>query len=392
VDDADMFSIPVVDPGAQRRIEKLIRRIHPTCPVHIFRKPIIERKTRTFIDHFPGTVMFAVKSNPDDDVLLAMLRAGLTTFDAASIEEIRLIKRFSPSARIHFMHTVKSREAIREAYFDHQVRVFVIDTLDELHKILHETNLANDLEIFVRMALPKNKEAAVDFSAKFGATAKGSAFLLHEARLVCSKLGLMFHPGTQSTNPDIFYSGIKMASDIIIRSGVTVDALDVGGGFPVPYPGQDIPPLSRYIDRIKSAVEDFGLSHLDLYCEPGRALCAEAGLLVVRIEQRKDKTLYLNDGIYGGLIEAAKWAGEFRFPVSLVSRHPDLVPDNAPFIPFRFCGPTCDSLDRMKGPFPLPAHAAEGDWIIISMNGAYSQCCRTNFNGFGLHKVMMVDF
>lgn len=62
--------------------------------------------------------MFAVKSNPDDDVLLAMLRAGLTTFDAASIEEIRLIKRFSPSARIHFMHTVKSREAIREAYFD----------------------------------------------------------------------------------------------------------------------------------------------------------------------------------------------------------------------------------------------------------------------------------
>ncbi len=383
---------PAIDPNIQTLVSKLVRRLQPTCPVHLFRKTIIHQKTEEFLSLFPGQVMFAVKSNPDENVILEMVRAGLHIFDAASIEEIRLIRRLVPQARIHFMHTIKSREAIREAYFDHQVRVFVIDTIDELHKILHETGLANDLEIYVRMALPKNKEAAVDFSIKFGATAKGASFLLHEARLVAARLGLMFHPGTQSTNPENFKRGIRQAAEIIARSGVTVDALDIGGGFPAPYLGQQVPPLSAFIDEIKSAIAETGLGHLDLYCEPGRALCAEAGLLVVRIEQRKDKSLYLNDGVYGGLIEAAKWAGELRFPVTLISRHPELIQKNGELVPFRFFGPTCDSLDKMKGPYYLPSYAAEGDWVVIWINGAYSNACRTDFNGFGQHKIMMVEF
>lgn len=387
-----VFSTPAVQRDVSSRIERLVSKLHPSHPVHLFRRPVLTRKAQEFLSQFPGTVMYAVKCNPDEDVILSLAAAGIATFDAASIDEVRLVRRLVPHARIHFMHTVKSREAIREAYFDHGVRVFVIDTLDELHKIVHETQLANDLEIFVRLALPKNKEANVDFSAKFGATPKGAAFLLYEARLVCAKLGIMFHPGTQSTNPEVFARGIGLVSEVIRRAGVQVDELDVGGGFPAPYPGQDVPSLSVFMDVIRRAIKDYQLEGLPLYCEPGRALTAEAGLLVVRVEQRKDKALYLNDGVYGGLVEAAKWQGGVRFPVQLVSRHPDLVASSDKTEEFRFCGPTCDSLDMMKGPFVLPDHVAEGDWIVVGLSGAYTNACRTDFNGFGLSKSLLVDF
>ncbi|MDY0029635.1 MAG: type III PLP-dependent enzyme [Pseudobdellovibrionaceae bacterium] len=374
------------------QIRDLVLAHRPVHPLHILRKPALTNQAKRFIDGFSGTVMFAVKSNPHEDVIRTLISAGVTCFDAASIEEVRLIRRISQDVRIHFMHTVKTREAIREAYFDHQVRAFVIDTLDELHKILHETELASDLTIFVRLALPKNKDATVDFSVKFGATPKGAALLLHEARLVCPRLGIMFHPGTQSSNPEIFLKGLSVVADVVKRARVKVDCLDVGGGFPAPYPHKIIPDLSLFFQFIHDGVTAHGFEELDLYCEPGRALVAEAGLLVARVELRKDKTLYLNDGVYGGLIEAAKWAGEFVFPVMCIPQDGTDVPKDAELIPFRFCGPTCDSLDMMKGPFFLPEHIQEGDWILIGMNGAYSNACRTNFNGFGQHKFISVDF
>jgi len=387
-----VFSTPALERDVSSRVEKLVHKIHPAHPVHLFRRPVLTQKAHDFLSQFSGTVMYAVKCNPDEGVIITLAEAGITTFDAASIDEVRLVRRLVPDARIHFMHTVKSREAIREAYFDHGVRVFVTDTIDELHKIVHETQLANDLEIFVRLALPKNKEATVDFSAKFGATPKGAAFLLHEARLVCSKLGLMFHPGTQSTNVDVFARGIALAAEVIRRAGVKVDALDVGGGFPAPYPGQEVAPLSAFMDVIRQAVQDHHLEDLPFYCEPGRALTAEAGLLVVRVEQRKDKALYLNDGVYGGLVEAAKWQGAVRFPVHLVPKHPDFVVPSEKCEEFRFCGPTCDSLDMMKGPFMLPDYVAEGDWIVVGLSGAYTNACRSDFNGFGLSRTMLIDF
>lgn len=372
-------------------IDKLVRKLNPSYPLHLFSASTLRENARTFTTLFPGTVMYAVKSNPDEDVLRSLLEGGISTFDAASIDEVRLVRRLSPSARIHFMHTVKSREAIREAYFDHGVRVFVTDTLDELHKILHETDLANDLEIYVRLALPKNKEATVDFSAKFGASPKGASLLLHEARLVASRLGIMFHPGTQSINPDVYARGIALCAEVIRSSGVKVDAIDVGGGFPAAYPGTTLRPLSEYMETIATAIAYNDLQSLTLYCEPGRALVANAGYLVVRVEQRKDKALYLNDGVYGGLTEAARWQGDFRFPVHLIARHPDLAKPNPAMMAFRFCGPTCDSLDMMRGPFELPSSVTEGDWILVGHTGAYSNACRTDFNGFGHHRTLMID-
>lgn len=386
-------------PTAEQKILSLVAELRPAAPLHIFRKPILMKRAYEFLELFPGDVMYAVKCNPHEVVLETLVEAGIRVYDAASIDEVRLVKRLAPQAKIHFMHTVKSREAIREAYFTHNVRVFVIDSLAELHKIVHETDLAGDLEIFVRLALSKNKEALVDFSSKFGASAKECVKLLREARLVSAKIGLMFHPGTQSTNPEIYKRGIETAAEIIRKSGVLVDALDVGGGFPAPYLGSNTPAFVDYITEIKHAIAANRLDSLKLYCEPGRALTAESGLLVVRVEQRRGKSLYINDGVYGGLIEAAKWAGELRFPVTFLSQDAQPLAGclddtlcDAAFTEFRFCGPTCDSLDMMRGPFLLPDIIREGDMIIIHLTGAYSNACRTTFNGFKDFNVISVDF
>lgn len=386
-----VYSVPLLSENVDlnHRIDDVVARLKPPIPLHILNLEKLAKKSKEFKRLFRGTVMYAVKCNPTKDVIKTIAKSGIKTFDAASIEEVRLVRKWVPTAKIHFMHTVKSREAIREAYFDHGVRVFVLDSFDELHKIVHETNLAPDLELYIRLALPKNKAAAMDFSVKFGATPEIAAELLREARLVSVKLGIMFHPGSQSKNTEVFRKGIGIAADVIKKSGVAVDAIDVGGGFPVSYPQQDIAPLSDYIATIHKAVDDFGLSNLDLYCEPGRALVAEAGKLIIRVELRKDNVLYLNDGVYGGLVEAASFQGGFIYPLRLIRKEGDKG-DEDTLMSFRFCGPTCDSVDMMAGPFILPADIAEGDWIEVGMTGAYSISCRTNFNGFGKHQTIIL--
>lgn len=376
--------VPSLSPDIwSEEIPNIVRTLSPQYPVHILRPDKIQERARAFLSLFPGTVMYAVKCNPDKVVLQTLYKSGIKTFDVASIEEVRLVRKTLPKARLHFMHTVKSPEAIREAYFQHGVRVFVLDTLAELYKIMQATDLANDLDLFVRIALPKNTQAALDFSVKFGAKPEEAPELLRQTRLVSQRCGVMFHPGSQSVSPEAFRRGIRTAAKVIKDSGVTIDALDIGGGFPVSYPGSEPAPLAEFMTEIQSAIRSAKLDKLDLYCEPGRALAAEAGSLIVRVELRKGPTLYLNDGVYGGMVEAAKWGG-FRFPCRLI--RPEDTPETEkeiPLAPFRFNGPTCDSLDMMEGPFLLPENVKIGDWIEVGNLGAYSSGIRTNFNGFG---------
>jgi ornithine decarboxylase len=361
-------------------VDDIVADLKPHQPLYILRPEQLARTAKEFTALFPGDVMYAVKCNPEKAVLQILYKNGVRSFDAASIEEVRQVAKIAPKAKIYFMHPVKSPEAIREAYTVHGVRAFVLDTQEELYKILQNTDLAADLELFVRLVLPKNDEAMVDFSSKFGVLPEGAVELLRQCRAVASRLGLCFHVGTQSTNPTVYAKAIDTAAGVIMRSGVKVDVLDLGGGFPVSYPGREHPPLAQYMKVIAEAVKDSRLEGIPLICEPGRALVAASVSLVVRVEQRRGDLLYLNDGTYGGLYDASHWAGGLRYPVRMIRKgamaHPTLTP-------FRFAGPTCDSLDMMEGPFMLPADIKTGDWIEISNAGAYSQGLRSNFNGFG---------
>jgi ornithine decarboxylase len=360
--------------------DEAILATRPQLPLYLTRPNILAQMAREFVADFPGDVVYAVKCNPEKSVLQILSRNGVKAFDVASLEEVRSLRKVAPRAKLFFMHPIKSPEAIAESYFTHNVRAFVLDSVEELEKILTHTNHADDLELFVRLTLPKNDSALIDFSCKFGAEPALAAELLRRARAVSPRIGLCLHVGTQTLDPTIYTKAIMIAGDVIRASRVTVDVLDVGGGFPVDYgDGSYVPPRSDFIAAIKSGIAKAGLEDLHLMCEPGRALVAPSASLVVRVEGRKGDCLYINDGTYGGLFDAGKQVNG-RFTVRRVSDDADTKAD---LVPFRFAGPTCDSIDMMNGPFYLPNDIKAGEWIEIKGLGGYSVAMRTNFNGFG---------
>jgi len=361
-----------------RRVDALIARLRPEEPVHCLRPATITGAARAFLAAFTGETLYAVKCNPEPAVLRALWRGGLRRFDCASIGEVRLVRSIFAEASIHVMHPVKPRAAIREAWGRHGVRDFVLDSAEELAKVLAETGgeAGAARGLVIRLALPKGG-AMYDLSGKFGAAPEEAAALLRAARPHAAKLGVSFHVGSQCLDPGAYARAVALAAQVIRESGVAVDLLDVGGGFPVAYPDIVPPPLAAFTTAIARAVAAEGLSGLELWAEPGRALVAGGTSVVVQVQHRRGDTLFVNDGVYGALSDAG--APGFRFPARLIRPGREAVTD---LLPFAFFGPTCDSADHMKGPFLLPADVAEGDWIELGQLGAYGGALRTAFNGF----------
>jgi ornithine decarboxylase len=357
-----------------------VRRLRPEEPMAICRPHRVRAAARWFLENFAGDVLYAVKANPSPWVLDALWAAGVTKFDVASEVECALVRGRFPTATLAFMHPVKSRRAIRRAYFDHGCRIFALDTQDELRKILEETDGVRDLTLVVRLAV-SNADATLPLAAKFGVSGAEAVDLIRTARAATEEdLGLSFHVGSQCMKPSAYRQALAQARALIVEAGVTVDVIDVGGGFPSIYPGMTPPPMLDFTAEIERAFEAMPVTmNCQLWAEPGRALVAEAGSIVVRVDLRKGDALYVNDGAYGNLFDAThvKWP----FPV----RHmrPDAGESRAPLSSFRLYGPTCDSIDVCEGPFHLPADVREGDFIEIGMLGAYGVAMATRFNGFG---------
>lgn len=323
--------------------------------------------------------MYAVKANPSPDLLHVLWDAGITHYDVASVAEVRLVARTLPQATLCFMHPVKSEEAISEAYWKHGVRTFSLDTMDELEKIVRATKGAADLNLLVRIRVSSD-HSKLSLAAKFGAEPDEVADLLVAARQASDALGICFHVGSQAMSPHAYAQALERVRAAIVEASVTVDIVDVGGGFPSTYPGMEPPPLSAYFDVIHRGYESLPISYsAELWCEPGRALAAEYSSLIVRVEKRRGDELYINDGAYGALFDAAHVG--WRFPVNL------LRDSTAGMTAFSFYGPTCDDLDHMAGPFLLPDDIEAGDFIEIGMLGAYGCAMRTKFNGFGAEHV-----
>jgi ornithine decarboxylase len=361
----------------------------PVQPVTLLRPHAARRAARFFVEKFPGRSLYAVKANPSPDLLRILWDAGITHYDVASIGEVRLVSETLPRAVQCFMHPVKAEEFIAEAYFEHGVKTFSLDTMDELEKIVRATSkdgiAASDLNLLVRIRVSSD-HAKLSLAAKFGAEAGEIKQLLMATRQAADALGICFHVGSQAMSPAAYAEALARVRDAIVQAAVTVDIVDVGGGFPSVYPGMEPPALENYFSVIHAGFEELPVSYSsELWCEPGRALCAEYASLVVRVEKRRGDELYINDGAYGALFDAAHIG--WRYPVRLLRETPSRVrPAN-----FSFYGPTCDDLDRMAGPFALPADVGPGDYLEIGMLGAYGCAMRTGFNGFSTAGATIVD-
>lgn len=358
--------------------------LNPVEPVTLIRPQAAARAARFFAEKFPGKSLYAVKANPSPALLRTLWDSGITHYDVASIAEVRLVSSILPDAKLCFMHPVKPEESIREAYADHGVRTFSLDTMEELEKIMRATGNATDLDLCVRLRV-SSEYAELSLASKFGVELGETKELLMATRQAADGLGICFHVGSQAMSPHAYTQAIERVRAAIVEAAVTVDIVDVGGGFPSVYPGMEPPPLEHYFDAIDRAFESLPISYsAELWCEPGRALSAEYSSLIVRVERRRGDELYINDGAYGALFDAAHLG--WRFPVALLRD----TESKADMHAFSFYGPTCDDMDHMAGPFLLPADVQPGDYIEIGMLGAYGCAMRTGFNGFGSDAVIEV--
>lgn len=364
--------------------DSAVKHLQPEQSIYTYRPQALKHATEFFRGKFRGKILYAVKTNPDEHVLKDLWAAGIRQFDAASLHEVAMVRGFFPEAEIYFMHTIKSRNAIREAYFTYGVRHFSLDCEDELNKILQETQNADDLGLHVRIAIP-NTYAELALTGKFGASLDVAPGLLKQVRAVAFHAGVCFHVGSQCMHPDAYRLAIRLAKQVVKQSGVKIDSFDVGGGFPSIYPGMTPPDMSTFFSAIHDATRDIIKQHgCELMCEPGRALVAESASAIVRVDARKGEFLYLNDGTYGSLFDAG--IPKFIFPSRLLNRSGSEDEKG-----FSFYGPTCDTLDFMQGPFMLPADVREGDYLEIGQLGAYGRTMATRFNGFSVaHQVVTV--
>jgi ornithine decarboxylase len=369
-----------------KSVDELVNQLKPTEPVYCIRKKSIQLASKFFQSKFPGKVLYAVKTNPHPIVLKALLESGITNYDVASIKEIETVKQLNPNIKCSYMHTVKSRESIKEAYFKHNIKTFALDTKDELIKIIESTNQAKDLELFVRVSV-SNEHAEIDLSKKFGALTSEAIGLLRLTKQYARKIGLSFHVGSQCMHPISYAKGISEIGNIIKKTKIIPDVINVGGGFPSIYPDLVPQTMQSYFDEIKKGLKNLKLEKLpEIICEPGRALVAESGSTIVRVNLRKKQKLYINDGTYGTLFDAG--TPNIVYPSKIITNGRII---SKKLTSFDFYGPTCDSMDYMKGPFILPNNIKENDYIELGQLGAYGLTFRTQFNGFYSEQIFEVE-
>ena len=362
--------------------------LRPDEPLFCFSEAALDLQAQLFTEGFPGLVTYAVKANPSPQVIEALAHSGIHTFDVASPGEMALVRAASPDAVLHYHNPVKSRSEIDQALRTFGVRHFAIDDEAELGKLADLADRPQDIELAIRFRGIKN-HAVCDFSTKFGVSPQGAAGLLEKADTLGFHTALTFHAGSQCLEPQAYVENIQTAAEISGTAGVAISRLNVGGGFPIVFPEHPVPPLQAFFEAISTTAADaFGHAGPELVCEPGRAMVAPSTSLLARVKHRRPNTgdLFLNDGIYGALMELT------QVPVDLPCR---VIRDgcvvDGPLRDFDVFGPTCDPIDRIPRQVALPSSVSEGDWIEIGLVGAYGAATATSFNGYGTIPSVQVE-
>ena len=347
----------------------------PDLPILFFNPIALRNRLEVFQKGFPGLVTYAIKANDAPEVLENLSMAGLQTFDVASPAEIMQVRGLCPDATLHYNNPVRS---IREIQLGIKAGVasWAVDCMSELEKLI-QNGVGG--EIAVRLHLPMGG-SAYNFGEKFGACPDDAVRLLRRVAEAGYQTAMTFHVGTQCTDYSAWDQYINACRDIVLHANVSLDRLNVGGGFPA-HRENFAPDLAAAFASISEAAKStFCANAPTLVCEPGRALVSDCYQLLVRVKgQKTGNILYLNDGIYGAMAEWRDIGPIKRLEVIRPSG--DTI--TSPCADFTIFGPTCDSLDRLPESVSLPRTIQDGDYILISGMGAYSNATCTPFNGYG---------
>lgn len=356
-------------------------RLQPDEPVQCFFPHKLKRQIEIFLNGFNGDVALAVKANPSANIISLAHTMGVNTFDVASIAEIRLVREQAPNAILHYHNPIKSVREIAIAYENFNCKRFAIDDLDELRKIYHIVGQDPNVEIAVRFRLPSNSIAVHDFSEKFGSTPQEAAGLISQVSLLGYTPVLTFHPGSQCTSPDGWHRHITVAAQICEKANTNISVLNVGGGFPTQYAQDETYNLEHFFKVIEQSARNNFKKPPKLECEPGRSLVAPTTSLLTQVKHVRHATreIYINDGIYGSLLEMSQ-AACLTPTFKIIHNGKYIASQSAPYVIY---GPTCDPLDRLPNIFQLPTNIQAQDYIEFENLGAYGAATATRFNGYG---------
>jgi ornithine decarboxylase len=367
----------------------LIAAEAPDYPSFLFSERELRRAAKVFRKGFDGLLTYAVKCNPSPHILDQLHREGLKAYDVASNTEMELVRRHCPGAAMHYNNPIKNKREIERAYDEFGIRSFTIDHPQQLDQLAAVVAPSRDVEVTTRFKAGKALKS-YDFGIKFGVMQDGAAEIVSLVDQMGYTPSLCFHVGSQCEDAYAYERHIAAAAKIAEESGIELKRLNIGGGYPAPYPTSEAPPMDVYFETIEKAVHDnFGKSRPEMIIEPGRALATSSTSLLLRVKhQRGGVSVYLNDGAYGALMEV-----KFMHftPPTRVWRGPRIHDNDGNFADFTVWGPTCDSYDVLPQIFTLPSDVDEDDWIEFGLMGAYTQASLTPFNGFDRRDQYWVD-
>jgi len=354
-------------------------------PIYCIFPQVYQDTAREFVEAFPGRVLYAVKANDHPEVIHLLNRGGVRHFDCASVHEIDVVVRASEDATCYFMIPARLRGEARKAQSEYGVRHFMVDHLSGIQSLADEIDMQSSV-VFARMAV-HHSAALQNLSSKFGAAPEKIPELLSAIADTGAELALAFNVGSAVTSPDAYSHAIEVAARVLNDGKLRVRLVDIGGGFPKSYPGFAVPELNEYFDTIKLAAKDLPLAENgEILVEPGRALAAPGMSAVVEVLLRKERRLYLNDGMYGIFWEL-RFNGHKRYAFRCYRNGREFT---GPLRPFRLYGPTCDGTDVLPEEIELPEEIRAGDCIEFGRIGAYSLSGRTNFNGHYSNEIVSI--
>jgi ornithine decarboxylase len=342
----------------------------------------VAQRHAAFCAALPGVrAFYAMKCNPAPEILTTLAARG-AGFEIASIGELRLLQRLGVDpADVLYSNPVKPPAHIAAAHAAGLWR-FSFDSPNELAKIAEN---APGAAVYVRLRVD-DSNSVFPLSRKFG-TRVDEAFdlMLLALNLGLRPYGITFHVGSQCGNPAAWRHAIGAAGRLMSRlavSGIRIDMLDLGGGFPALYV-EPVPSIRAIGAAIGPALDELLPYRPELIAaEPGRHLVAESGVMaagVIGRERRDDENwLFIDVSAYHGMMETLQTANGWDYPLWTSRQdHADLL-----HVPFTVTGPSCDSSDTMFSGVLLPATLDVGDTLYIGSAGAYTLSYASAFNGF----------
>ena len=367
--------------ATQRIIDFLATR-RPEGPCLVVDLDVVRENYEHFEKALPASrIFYAVKANPAPQILSLLASMG-SNFDTASVAEIEMALNAGASAdRISYGNTIKKERDIARAY-DYGIRLYAVDCVEEVEKV---ARAAPGSRVFCRI-LADGEGAEWPLSRKFGCVPEMAVDVLRAAhKLGLDAYGVSFHVGSQQvdlTAWDRALADTKGVFDLLVKEGINLKMVNMGGGFPTRYL-KDIPTAQAYGEAIFDALSrHFGNRLPETIIEPGRGMVGNAGVIkteVVLVSRKADndnRWVYLDIGKFGGLAETMDEAIRYQI---VTPRDGDALE------PCVLAGPTCDSADVMyeKTPYPLPVSLTIGDEVLIEGTGAYTTTySAVAFNGF----------